>query len=94
MTCIGGNIYPQKYYKLSEEALLSLLSARLELNQLEASGVDNWTWYGEGYYEFMKEEALEYISESELLQSEKNDEEIDSEYVAKLMLQDYEEIKE
>ena len=94
MTCLSGNVYPQKYYKLSEEALLSLLSARLELNQLEASGVDNWTWYGEGYKEFMKEEALEYISEKELLQDEENDEEIDSEYVAKLMLQDYEEIKE
>lgn len=42
----------------------------------------------------MKEEALEYISEKELLQDEENDEEIDSDYVAKLMLQDYKEIKE
>lgn len=74
------------YYKISKETLLNLLAARLELNQLEYSGVDNWSWYGEGYQEFMKEEASDYISEEEI------PEDIDAEYVAKLMLRDYEEI--
>ena len=74
------------YYKISKETLLNLLAARLELNQLEYSGVDNWSWYGEGYQEFMKEEASDYISEKEI------PEDIDAEYVAKLMLRDYEEI--
>ena len=83
MDCESSNTY----YKISKETLLNLLAARLELNQLEWSGVDNWPWYGEGYQEFMKEEASDYISEEEI------PEDIDAEYVAKLMLRDYEEIK-
>ena len=82
MDCESSNTY----YKISKETLLNLLTARLELNQLEYSGVDNWSWYGEGYQEFMKEEASDYISEEEI------PEDIDAEYVAKLMLRDYEEI--
>lgn len=82
MDCKNSNTY----YKISKETLLNLLAARLELNQLEYSGVDNWSWYGEGYQEFMKEEASNYISEEEI------PEDIDAEYVAKLMLRDYEEI--
>jgi hypothetical protein len=74
------------YYKISKETLLNLLTAKLELSQLECSGVDNWTWYGEGYQEFMKEEALGYVSEEEM------PEDPDAEYVAKLMLKDFEEI--
>lgn len=83
MDCESSNTY----YKISKETLLNLLTARLELNQLKCSGVDNWSWYGEGYQEFMKEEASDYISEEEI------PEDIDAEYVAELMLKDYEEIK-
>ena len=82
MDCKNSNTY----YKISKETLLNLLTARLELDQLEYSGVDNWSWYGEGYQEFMKEEASDYISEEEI------PEDIDAEYVAKLMLRNYEEI--
>lgn len=82
MDCESSNTY----YKISKETLLNLLTAKLELNQLEYRGVDNWSWYGEGYQEFMKEEALDYISEEEI------PEDIDAEYVAKFMLRDYKEI--
>ena len=82
MDCESSNTY----YKISKETLLNLLTARLELDQLEYSGVDNWPWYGEGYQEFMKEEALDYISKEEI------PEDIDAKYVAKLMLRDYKEI--
>lgn len=82
MDCKNSNTY----YKISKETLLNLLAARLELNQLEYSGVDNWSWYGEGYQEFMKEEASDYIPEEEIPKN------IDAEDVAKLMLRDYEEI--
>ena len=82
MDCKSSNTY----YKISKETLLNLLTAKLELSQLEYSGVDNWTWYGEGYQEFMKEEALGYVSEEEM------PEDPDAEYVAKLMLKDFEEI--
>lgn len=82
MDCKSNNTY----YKISKETLLNLLAARLELDQLECSGVDNWSWYGEGYQEFMKEAASDYISEEEI------PEDIDAEYVAKLILRNYEEI--
>lgn len=81
-----------KYYKISEKELTDLLVSQLELNQLQWSGVDNWTWYGEGYRDFMKEEASEYLTKEKL--EEKSDE-IDSMFVADLILNSgrYEEIK-
>lgn len=81
-----------KYYKISEKELEDLLVSQLELNQLQWSGVDNWTWYGEGYRDFMKEEASEYLTKEKL--EEKSDE-IDSMFVADLILNSgrYEEIK-
>ena len=81
-----------KYYKISEKELKDLLVSQLELNQLQWSGVDNWIWYGEGYGDFMKEEASEYLTKEEI--EEKSDE-IDSMFVADLILNGgrYEEIK-
>lgn len=86
MSCKSNSTYSEKNYKVPKEVLLNLLSARLELNQLECSGVDNWTWYGEGYKEFMEEEASAYVSKEEM------PEDINSEYVAKFMLEDFEEV--
>lgn len=81
-----------KYYKISEKELIDLLVSQLELNQLQCSGVDNWSWYGEGYGDFMKEEASEYLTKEKL--EEKSDE-IDSTFVADLILNSgrYKEIK-
>lgn len=86
MSCKSNSTYSEKNYKVPKEVLLNLLSARLELNQLECSGVDNWTWYGEGYKEFMEEEASAYVSKEEMPKD------INSEYVAKFMLEDFEEV--
>ena len=86
MSCKSNSTYSEKNYKVPKEVLLNLLSARLELNQLECSGVDNWTWYGEGYKEFMEEEASAYVSKEEMTKD------INSEYVAKFMLEDFEEV--
>ena len=81
-----------KYYKISEKELKDLLVSQLELNQFQQSGVDNWIWYGEGYGDFMKEEASEYLIKEKL--EEKTDK-IDSMFVADLILNSgrYEEIK-
>ena len=38
-----------KYYKISEEQLVSLLARSMLLNCLENDGVDNWGYYGEGF---------------------------------------------
>lgn len=46
----------QKYYRVSEEDLIAMLSQSLEMQALNASGVDNWTWYGDNFREFIQEE--------------------------------------
>ena len=59
----------ETYYKISKTQLLDLLRDSIELGMLEAGGVDNWSWYGEGreeYYAYLlnitPEEAEEYSS--------------------------------
>lgn len=82
-----------KYYKISEKELKDLLVSQLELNQLQWFGVDNWIWYGEGYGDFMKEEASEYLTKEKL--EEKTNKLIYSTFVVNLILNSgrYEEIK-
>lgn len=73
-----------KMYLISEDELLHLLAAELELDQLEASGVDNWSWYGEGRKEFLLDAINNRVSKDEL------PEDIDFEYVASLDIKNYE----
>lgn len=76
----------EKYYKISETRLKELLKAELELDQLNADGVDNWTWYGEGREEFL----LDVIGDR--VPKEKIPEDVDFDFVAELDIKDYEEI--
>lgn len=46
----------EKYYKISESELLSLLDDANELNALECAGVDNWCGWGERH-EYKDEEV-------------------------------------
>lgn len=46
-------------YLIEEKDLIELLSNSLKLEALERDGVDNWSWYGEGFREFLKEIAEE-----------------------------------
>jgi hypothetical protein len=77
-----------KMYLISEDELLRLLAAELELNQLEASGVDNWSWYGEGRKEFLLNAINNRVPKDEL------PEDIDFEYVALLDIKNYELLTE
>ena len=43
------------YYKISKNELLELLYCRIKLDALEASGVDNWEWYGINFSEVAEE---------------------------------------
>lgn len=72
-----------KMYLISEDELLHLLAAELELDQLEASGVDNWSWYGEGRKEFLLNAINNRVSKDEI------PEDIDFEYVAALDIKNY-----
>lgn len=44
-----------KYYQISENDLLALLTIRNEYQCLDADGVDNWEWYMESKNQFISE---------------------------------------
>lgn len=44
----------EKYYKISESELLELLATEIRMEALDASGVDNWSWYGVNFKDFIK----------------------------------------
>lgn len=73
----------RKVYLVKEEDLLRLLAKELELDQLEASGVDNWGWYGEGREQFLLDAIEGRVSKEEI------PDEIDFEYVARLDLKNF-----
>lgn len=75
-------------YIISEERLKKLLAAELELRQLEHSGVDNWSWYGEGREEFLFEAIDGRVPEEEI------PEDIDYDYIAELNLAKYEKLED
>lgn len=72
-----------KMYLVDEDTLLRLLEKQLELDHLEAIGVDNWCWYGEGREAFLLEAVAGRISEEDI------DSDIDFEYVARLDLKNF-----
>ena len=69
-----------KYYKISESDLLELLTNDLTLGHLEAGGVDNWSWYGEGRREYLEEIASTFLPKEEIA------EDLDEQDVAKMII--------
>lgn len=58
-----------KYYQISENDLLALLTIRNEYQCLEAEGVDNWEWYMENKKQFISEAlniSIEKVEEEDL----------------------------
>ena len=45
----------EKYYKTNESELIDLLASRVELEALNAGGVDNWEWYGKSYSKIIRD---------------------------------------
>jgi len=43
---------------ISKEQLQEYIKAYLELEALESGGVDNWTCYGESFYNYAEEEGF------------------------------------
>ena len=76
----------EKYYKISETRLKELLKAELELDQLNADGVDNWIWHGEGREEFLLDVIGDRVSKEEI------PEDVDFDFVVELDIKNYEEI--
>lgn len=58
-----------KYYQISENDLLTLLTIRNECQCLDAEGVDNWEWYMENKNQFISEALnipIEKVEEEDL----------------------------
>lgn len=77
----------EKFYKISESELIELLTDSLRLTALDEGGVDNWTWYGDSFNEF-----LQGAMKDEGLKPEEEDEDFGFRDLAKLYLKDYQEI--
>lgn len=75
-----------KKYIVSEDTLKRLLEDSIELAMLNADGVDNWTWYGEGRRELIKE----YFPDA----SEEELEDLDFENCAEKDLEKFEVLEE
>lgn len=43
----------EKFYKISEKELKSLLEDSMRLSALDAGGVDNWSWYGDSFHDYL-----------------------------------------
>ena len=57
----------ERYYEISESALLALIERSLELAALEAGGVDNWSSYGYSRHEFIEIFNDVYKCEEEII---------------------------
>lgn len=75
-----------KRYIVDEDTLKRLLEDSIELAMLNADGVDNWTWYGEGRQELIKE----YFPDA----SEEELEDLDFEDCAEKDLEGFEVLEE
>lgn len=75
-----------KRYIVDEDTLKKLLEDSIELAMLNADGVDNWTWYGEGRRELIKE----YFPDA----SEEELEDLDFEDCAEKDLEGFEVLEE
>lgn len=75
-----------KRYIVDEDTLKRLLENSIELAMLNADGVDNWTWYGEGRRELIKE----YFPDA----SEEELEDLDFEDCAEKDLEGFEVLEE
>lgn len=54
-----------KYYKVDEDNLRYFIECRARLEALEAGGVDNWSWYGESYSDYLNDMKKMYKIEQE-----------------------------
>lgn len=79
-----------KYYVIAEPELRDLLKNDLELGHLEAGGVDNWKWYGEGRRQYLEEVASAFLSKEEI----DKEEDLDEGFVAGLILQNFKTVEE
>lgn len=45
----------EEYIAISADRMVELLTAEMKLIALESGGVDNWSWYGESFRDYLNE---------------------------------------
>lgn len=73
-----------KYYKIKEEDLKYFIECRVRLEALEAGGVDNWSWYGESY--------SDYLTDMKEIYNMDKEDELDFEDIANEEIKNFEEV--
>lgn len=66
MSYINGE---DKMVKITKSKLIRLLNAEMELEALQAGGVDNWTWYSESFHDYVEQ----YLEDNNLNRDEVGD---------------------
>ena len=59
-----------RQFILSDKELLTLLVGYLRWRMLEGDGVDNWSWYGEGKYETIREFHPDHPTDEEIVDND------------------------
>lgn len=80
----------EKYYKVRESVLLSLLEESNRLNALQRGGVDNWMWCGDSYLDYLQE----YCEENGIDPEQVGDGRFGFTDLVEIDLKTFEEIKE
>ena len=73
-----------KYYKIKEKDLKYFIECRARLEALEAGGVDNWSWYGESYSDYLTDMKDAYNMNKE--------DELDFKDIANKEIENFEEV--
>ena len=73
-----------KYYKINEEDLKYFIECRARLEALESGGVDNWSWYGESYSDYLTDMKEVYNMDKE--------DELDFEDIANKEIKNFQEV--
>lgn len=78
----------EKKYLISEKELKEMLYAVNSLQALEWGGVDNWSWYGESFSDYVEH----YIEDNQLNKDEIN-EDFNIDDIVELEIKRYEEVQ-
>lgn len=59
-----------KLFVLNDGEMIELLDGYLRWKMLEGDGVDNWSWYGEGKYETIREFHPDHPTDEEIQEND------------------------
>ena len=81
----------EDYVAVPAHELIELLSDQMKLSALESGGVDNWSWYGDSIWDYVKELPGCYDQEalSKWAAMEKDSDETIEEFIENMDIEDF-----